>query len=120
MDQGLIKLAELPCLSGWFCFTYEGEPERIGHRPGFIGWEFAVFQYNKKSLDIEGLKDLLITKLGTSPTAQDKNSRFFVGNFYNKVKRNVFQTFDLYYPSTRTALAERNCLLWARSRWITR
>lgn len=110
VDQGLIKLAKPPRLSGWFCFTCEGEPECTGHRLGFIDWEFAALQYNKKSLDIEGLKNLLVAKFETNPTAQGKDLRFFVGNLHDKVKRNAFQILGLYYPSTRAVLAERNCL----------
>jgi len=110
MDQGLVKLAEPPRLSGWFGFTCAGEPECTGHRLGFIDWEFAALQHNNKALDIEGLKELLVDKFETNPTKLGKDLRFFVGNLHDKVKRSAFQILGLYYPSIEAVSDEQNCL----------
>ena len=109
-DRRLVKLAEPPRLSGWFHFNCEGESECTGHKLGFIDWEFAALQHNNKSLDIEGLKELLVANFETNPTASGKDLRFFVGNLHDAAKRNSFQVLGIYYPSEQAASDGRNSL----------
>lgn len=110
-DQRLVKLAEPPYLAGRFHFKCDGEPRCRGHALGFIDWEFVAIQHHNKRLDDEELRELLVAKFVTNPTAPGKDLRFFLGNLHDAAKRKAFQVLGLYYPSEDAASGERFNLL---------